>query len=287
MDLSWLLWLFILAQFFVPLYQKQMLVLRRNRAFQAFERKRGTRLISMIHRQETMSFLGFPIARYIDIEDSEKLLRAIRLTPPDLGIDLVLHTPGGLVLAAEQIALALKRHRGKVTVFVPHYAMSGGALIALAADDIVMDANAVLGPVDPQLGTQQASYPAASILKALAQPNPNRDDQTLVLGDLAEKALRQVRSSVKRLLLEHHSEAEAERIAMRLSGGEWTHDYALDVEHLRELGIVVREDMPLEIYDIMDLYPQASQRRPGVEYIPVPYAPAPRPLPSKGEVEPR
>src|SRR5919198_1829933 len=213
MDLSWLLWLFILAQFFVPLYQKQMLVLRRNRAFQAFERKRGTRLISLIHRQETMSFLGFPIARYIDIEDSEKLLRAIRLTPPERGIDLVLHTPGGLVLAAEQIAMALKRHKGKVTVFVPHYAMSGGALIALSADEIVMDPNAVLGPVDPQLGTQQASYAASSILKALAQPNPNRDDQTLVLGDLAEKALRQVRSSVKRLLLEHHSEAEAERIA--------------------------------------------------------------------------
>jgi ClpP class serine protease len=104
----------------------------------------------MIHRQETMSFLGFPVARYIDIEDSEQVLRAIRFTPPDMAIDLVLHTPGGLVLAAEQIAFALKRRQGKVTVFVPHYAMSGGCLLALAADEIVMDQNAVLGPVDPQ-----------------------------------------------------------------------------------------------------------------------------------------
>jgi ClpP class serine protease len=282
-DLSWLLWLFILGQFFIPLVQRQVLTTSRNRAFHDLERKRGTRLISMIHRQETMSFLGFPIARYIDIEDSEKILRAIRLTPPELGIDLILHTPGGLVLAAEQIAFALKRHKGKVTVFVPHYAMSGGALIAISADAIVMDPNAVLGPVDPQLGTQQASYSAASIMKALAQPNPNREDNTLILGDLAEKALRQVKASTKRLLIEHHDEADAERIATKLASGEWTHDYALDVEHLRELGIVVSEDMPREVYEIMDLFPQTSQRRPGVEFIPVPYGPAPRPLPGKTE----
>src|SRR2546422_8219408 len=146
-DISWIFWLFILAQFFIPLYQKQMLKLQRTRKSHAFEQRGRTRLITMIHRQETMSFLGFPIARYIDIEDSEQVLRAIRLTPPDLPIDLIAHTPGGLVLAAEQIAFALKRHKGKVTVFVPHYAMSGGALIPLAGDEIVMDPNAVLGPV--------------------------------------------------------------------------------------------------------------------------------------------
>jgi ClpP class serine protease len=282
-DLSWLIWLFVLVQFFVPLYQKQMLERRRNGAFHAFEQKRRTRLITMIHRQETMSFLGFPIARYIDIEDSEQVLRAVRLTPPDMSIDLLLHTPGGLVLAAEQIAFALKRHKGKVTVFVPHYAMSGGALIALAADEIVMDPNAVLGPVDPQLGNQQGAFPAASIVRALAQPNPSRDDQTLILGDVAEKALRQVKGTVKKLLLEHQSEADAERIATKLSQGEWTHDYALNVEELRAMGIAVTDEMTREIYELMDLFPQASQRRPGVEFIPIPYPPATPAVPPRSE----
>ena len=115
------------------------------------------------------------------------------MTPPEMPIDILLHTPGGLVLASEQIACALKRHKGKVTVFVPHYAMSGGTLIALAADEIIMDPDAVLGPVDPQLGTPQAGYfPAASILKALEQPNPNRDDHTIIMGDVARKAIEQV-----------------------------------------------------------------------------------------------
>ena len=116
-----------------------------------FQAQRNSRVIAMIHRQETVSLLGVPVTSYINIEDSEAVLRAIRLTPPEQPIDVILHTPGGLVLAAEQIAKALVERKGKVTVFVPHYAMSGGTLIALAADEIVMDANAVLGPVDPLL----------------------------------------------------------------------------------------------------------------------------------------
>jgi hypothetical protein len=75
-------------------------------------------------------------ARYIDINDSEDVLRAVQMTDVDVPTDLVLHTPGGLVLAALQIAKAVRGHKAKVTVFVPHYAMSGGTLIALAADDV-------------------------------------------------------------------------------------------------------------------------------------------------------
>ena len=281
-DISWLFWLFFIAQFFVPLFQKRMLQVRRQAALRAIEQSRHSRVITMIHRQETMSFLGFPIARYIDIEDSEDLLRAIRFTPADMPIDLILHTPGGLVLASEQIAFALKRRAGKVTVFVPHYAMSGGTLVALAADEIVMDPNAVLGPVDPQLGTAQSSFAAASVLKALEQPNPNRDDTTLILGDLALKALRQVHETVRKLLLEHHSEADAERIATALASGQWTHDYPLDVDKLRELGISVGTELPRGVHDLMDLYPQTSQRRPGVEFIPIPY-PSRVPEPRKAE----
>jgi len=270
-DLNSIFFLFFIAQFFIPLLQKRTLELRRQAAIRAIEQSRHSRVITMIHRQETMSFLGFPIARYIDIEDSEDVLRAIRFTPPEMPIDLLLHTPGGLVLASEQIAFALKRRQGKVTVFVPHYAMSGGTLIALAADEIVMDQNAVLGPVDPQLGTAQSSFAAASVLKALSQPNPNRDDTTLILGDLAEKALRQVHATVRKLLLEHHTEAEAERIASALADGQWTHDYPLDVDQLLGLGIAVVNELPRAVYELMDFYPQATQRRPGVEYIPIPY----------------
>ena len=270
-----IIWILFLIQAFVPLLQRYLLTIQRTNAIRSLERARGSRVITMIHRQETMSFLGIPISRYIDIEDSEKLLRAIHLTESAVPIDIVIHTPGGLVLAAEQIAFALKRHSGRVTVFVPHYAMSGGTLVALAADAIVMDPNAVLGPVDPQLGNQQGSFAAASIVAALQTPNPNRDDQTLILGDMSKKALQQVHDTVVQLLLEHHSPEDADRIAQELSSGKWTHDYPIHVEHARELGLDVSDVMPGEIYELMELYPQATQRRPSVEFIPLPYGPSP------------
>ena len=112
-------------------------------------------------------------------------------------LDIVLHTPGGLVLAATQIARAIQGHKGKVTVFVPHYAMSGGTLIALAADEIVMCDHSVLGPIDPQLG----EMPAASLIRVVEQkPITEIDDQTLVLADVGRKAIAQVETVADAIL---------------------------------------------------------------------------------------
>ena len=273
-NISSLLWLLILFSVMVPVLQRRMLQARRLQAIRNLEKRRGSRVITMIHRQETMSFLGIPLSRHIDIEDSEQVLRAIRLTPDEMPLDIILHTPGGLVLASEQIACAIKRHPGKVTVFIPHYAMSGGTLVSLAANEIVMDPDAVLGPVDPQMGSPTGGYyPAVSILKALEQPNPNRDDQTLILGDLARKAVAQVYNSVLCLIRDTMPEDQARSLAEALSDGRWTHDYPISPDQARELGLPITHDMPPEVYQLMDLYPQSSQRRPSVEYIPGPYAP--------------
>ncbi|ACL26366.1 SDH family Clp fold serine proteinase [Chloroflexus aggregans] len=267
MDFFALLWLFFIISSLQPVIKQHMLDAARQRLLEQLERKRKSRVIVLIHRQETMSLLGFPLVRYINIEDSEAVLRAIKMTDRDIPIDLILHTPGGLVLASEQIARALRRHPAKVTVFVPHYAMSGGTLIALAADEIVMDENAVLGPVDPQLG----QHPAASILRVLERkPISEIDDETLMMADIAEKAIRQVKHTVCELLSDKMSVEKAEEVAHTLASGVWTHDYPITVREARELGLPISTDMPEEIYQMMALYPQTAQRRPSVEYIPAP-----------------
>lgn len=279
-----LFWLFFIFSAVQPLIKQRMLEAHRLALLRRIEEQRKSRVISLIHRQEAMALLGFPIARYIDIEDSEAVLRAIRLTPTEMPIDLIVHTPGGIVLAAEQIARALIRHRGKVTVFVPHYAMSGGTLIALAADEIRMDEHAVLGPVDPQLG----QYPAASILAAVDQkPIAEIDDETLILADMSRKALRQVSATVVDILLGNGvPEERAIAIAQELTTGKWTHDYPITVDQARELGLPIELGLPEEIYHLMDLYPQPGGRRPSVTYIPVPYRrmpaePVPPPQPAR------
>ena len=251
--------------------QRRITDLRRRQAIRRLEQQRQSRVITLIHRQELIALLGLPIARYINIDDSEAILRAIRLTPPTLPIDLIIHTPGGLVLAAEQIAHALVRHKGNVTVFVPHYAMSGGLLVALAADAIVMDENAVLGPVDPQLN----QYPAASILKVLEKkPIAEIDDQTLILDDIGRKALHQVQQTVVQILTGNGMAPEkAQSLADTLACGRWTHDYPINVEEAQRLGLPVTSAIPSEVYALISLYPQALGHRPSVEYIPVPYPP--------------
>jgi len=193
--LFWLVLAFILIQ---QLWASWWPDFARARVLSRLQNERESRVIAMIHRQETVNFLGVPVSSYLNIEDSEEVLRAIRLTPDEQPIDLILHTPGGLVLAAEQIAKALVEHKGKVTVFVPHYAMSGGTLIALAADQIVMDSNAVLGPIDPEVG----DMPAASIIKVLALKKPSQmSDEMLILADVAAKARLQIASFITELLL--------------------------------------------------------------------------------------
>lgn len=263
-----LFWIFLIIVSILPAIQRKVLENRRLALMRRLEVKRQSRVISLIHRQETMKFLGFPLMRYIDINDSEEVLRAIRLTPEDMPIDLIIHTPGGLVLSTEQIALALVRHKGKVTVFVPHYAMSGGTLLCLAADEIVMDQNAVLGPVDPQLG----EFPAVSILKVVKdKPISEVDDRTLILADVAEKALRQMRDFVAELIASRTERESAVKLATILTEGRWTHDYPITCEEAGRLGLPVSCNMPDEIYELMELFPQASPQRPSVQYIPVPY----------------
>jgi len=267
-DFSQILWVLFIVFTVWPMMKMKMLERSRYTILRNFETKRGTRLITMIHRQESVMIIGLPISRYINIEDSEQVLRAIRMTPDDMPIDLVLHTPGGLVLAAEQISLALLRHPAKVTVFVPHYAMSGGTMIALAADEINMDCNAVLGPVDPQLG----QYPAASILKAVSRKRIDRvDDNTLIMADMAEKALRQVEDFITSLLAKKRSPEKARELAHTLSEGQWTHDYPITCDKLIAMDLPVNTDFPPAIYELMDLYPQPPQGRPSVQYIPIPY----------------
>jgi len=264
-----MLWFALIALSFLwPVYKSRQTGRQRLELIRRLEKRRGSRVVTMVHREEAISILGIPIARYINIEDSEEILRVIRLTRDDLPIDLILHTPGGLVLAAEQIALAMRKRKGKVTVLVPHYAMSGGTMLALAADEIIMDDNAVLGPVDPQIG----SYPAASILAAVERKSPDRvDDETLILADMARKAGAQVKDTITQILKDKMDCDSAGEVADVLTKGYWTHDYPLTVDDLKKMGLNVNTEMPMEVYMLMELYPQPPGRRPSVLYIPMPY----------------
>jgi ClpP class serine protease len=269
MDFSIILWAFVIFILLQPLLKQLILERLRQRKISQIERARRSRVILLIHREERLTLLGLPIVRYLDMSDSEEVMRAIQLTDPNMPLDVILHTPGGLYLAATQIALALSGHKGKVTVFVPHYAMSGGTLIALAADEILMCRHSVLGPLEPQV----EGLPAVSLLRVVDQkPIAEIDDETLILADIAQKALAQLEQTTTRLLAVRMEETRAAELAKTFTNGRWTHDYAITANEARALGLPVRIEMPPEVLELLALYPQPIRGMPSVEYLPSPHS---------------
>jgi len=268
MSIGDLFWLFFIFSALQPVLRQRLNDAMRARKIAQIESERNSRVILLVHRQETMRFLGFPLVRYIDINDSEDVLRAIQMTDDDVPIDIILHTPGGLVLAALQIARAIREHKSKVTAFVPHYAMSGGTLISLAANEIVMSKHAVLGPIDPQLGQS----PAASLIKVVEEKPIGRvDDETLIQADVGRKAIAQLKQAATDLLIGRLSPDKAAVLAEKLSTGTWTHDYPIFPSTAKELGLPVSTNMSDAVLELMKLYPQpVRQQGGGVEYLPVP-----------------
>jgi ClpP class serine protease len=268
-----LLWLFFILASLQPAFTRQVLFAQRRRALAAISRRRKATVITLIHRQESLNLLGFPVVRYIDIDDAESVLRAIADTADDQPIEIILHTPGGMVIAARQIASALADHPAHVTAVVPHYAMSGGTMISLACDEIVIEDHAALGPVDPQLG----QYPAASLVEVSKLPGQH-DDQTLLMADVGRKAIYQTEDFTRRMLERHMTPAQARDVAHLLASGVFTHDHPLQARELIELGLPVKVGVPVEERELMQLYPQPRGRTPAVEYVPGPQRdPSPQP----------
>ena len=213
-------------------------------------------IITMIHTQPTSIFDLFT-ASYINLSDAHSILKALRKTPRDRRINLILHTPGGLVIAAEQIAKAIKK-RGDVHAYIPQYAMSGGTLIALACDTIHLGENALLGPLDPQLNIGLfETYPAISILTSAKQDNVHRDDKTLILADIAQKAVTQIKQTVTYILKDKYGE-KASCIASQLCDGNWTHDFGIDTRQAKELGLDVDNEITHDFERLIELYPSSS-----------------------------
>ena len=226
----------------------------RSELIRQIEEKRGSKLVTMVHREQVGAQRKHK--PYITIEDSEDILYRIRSVNDDTPIDFILHCPGGVIMPAELIALAVKEHPAGVSVVVPHYAMSGATLIALAAKEIVMDSYSVLGPLDPQIN----GYPSPSLIKLTEIKKADLvSDEMLLLADVANKSLRQMRVFIISLIRDRLGSEKATAVAEFLTGGYHTHDRVITAKDAQALGLPVKIGVPDEIHELMRLYKFASQ----------------------------
>jgi ClpP class serine protease len=242
---------------------REEILAERRKVRRELEQERSSKVITMIHRREP--WLEPDEERSIVIEDSEKVLMEIHRTPKEQPIDIILHTPGGLVLAAEMIASALKRHPARVTAIVPFYAMSGGTLIALAADEILMEEFSVLGPLDPQIH----GLASGSLLGLLEKkPIESISDDIVILADLAGKSIREVKSFLKWLLEDKPMpEEDRELLAEFLTGGYVAHDKPLMFEMMLTYGIPLKSGVPGLVFELFETCAFGGQRPQLASYL--------------------
>ncbi|MHC1631294.1 MAG: SDH family Clp fold serine proteinase [Methanotrichaceae archaeon] len=239
---------------------------RRSRfgKIKTMENRWGSKVLTMVHKKEALSIFGLPIYQSIDMEDAEELLRGIRSagTKP---IDVILHTPGGQLLPSIQIARALKNHKARTRAIVPHHAMSGGTIIALACDEIVMDPEAMIGPIDPQVGDMiRGAYPAHSWIYATDMKGKNADDVSFIMRHISEKALRLMQDLVQELLGDKMDKEDVQEISDKLLGGEYIHSQPISATNAKDLGLPVTIDLPQEVHEYMTTFRSVKTN---VEYL--------------------
>ena len=269
MHISDLFWLFFVFSALQPVLRQQMIDAMRTRKIAQLERKRNSRVILLVHRQETMRFLGFPLARYIDINDWENVLRAIQMTDYDVPLDMVLHTPGGLVLAALQIGASRSRPQ-----------IQGHSLRA-ALRDVGRHPHCAGGGRDRHVQALR-SRPYRSATGGFACRLATQGRRTEAGGGnrRSDPDPRGHREEGNRAGQASGSGPVAANDPGRPGGsgggkpatGTWTHDYPIWATTAKELGLPVRTDMPNEVLELMSLYPQPVRRQNGggVEYLPTP-----------------
>jgi len=225
---------------------KDGIIQARRNILQRMEAKRGSKVITIVHSK---SVFGEESYEELGPEEVEHILMRIHDIPNLTPIDLILHTPGGMALSAEMIAMALMAHRGKVTVHIPFYAMSGGTLIALAGNEIRMEQWSVLGPVDPQIG----GWPASILLKIVKEKGIQfSQDDTIMYSYLAEMALEQMKRFVLKILSGKMRTGDAERVADCLLQGYVAHDTPINYKVAKSLRLPVKLGVPEEVYQFFD-----------------------------------
>jgi len=153
----------------------------------------------------------------------------------------------------------VKKHEGKVTAIVPFYAMSGGSLIALAADEILMEKESILGPVDPQI----QGFPARSLITLLSRkPIETISDQMVVLSEIAQKSVDQIKEFVKWLLEDKLSPKDRDAVAIFLTGGYIAHDTPIVIDVVREFGLQAKEGIPDAVYELFRTFEFGQCARP-------------------------
>ena len=133
-------------------------------------------IISIIHSSNS-SLLSLAGDNTIGLTTHIEFIKSYNKLDKNKDIHIILHTTGGALSSAEAICNCIANHTGvgKIIAYIPYYSYSGGCMIALACDSIVMTKNAILGPCDAQKSNFTTQYSIASVIDTVNYKKQNNE----------------------------------------------------------------------------------------------------------------
>lgn len=184
-------------------------------------------------------------------------------------LDLVLHSPGGSIEAADQIVQYLRAKYDHIRAIVPQNAMSAATMLACAADEILMGKHSAIGPIDPQMilgtpGGGQMSVPAHTILQDFERAKVEVSSNPLLANlwaprlaalppgylNLCEQVTKLSEEKVKSWLGQYMFQGKNPEKAKAIA--QWLANFAEHRTHGRPIGIDLAREKGLNVKPLED-----------------------------------
>jgi ClpP class serine protease len=179
--------------------------------------------------------------------------------------DLIIHTPGGEIFPSQFIARMFKQYPGQIRTIIPLYSMSGGTLLSLSTDQLVMPRTASLGPIDPQLGNLFRFGSAKAWDKIVKLKGKKAEDQSISFAFMGKQYTKTIRKQLMNLIRFDMREKDKRRFVNFLTSGEIEHGYPITPEELRGFGVPVKLLNPQVAEKLWDILSRESFE--GVHYL--------------------
>lgn len=228
-----------------------------NRKQQKLEQEN---IMAIIHNNDDSILLKDISGKMITIKTQMDFIKSYEKLDKDSDISLILHTTGGDLSSAEAITNFILNHtgKGKFICYIPYYSYSGGCMIALACDEIVMRKNAIIGPCDAQKPMGSFSiYSVASIVDAVNYKKENREkiSEEWLASSYDAKLCQERQKKYLEKLIKYNKFTEqiGNTIYDEFFSGKYNHDKTFSAQETKELGVNVTivDEMPSKIKNVI------------------------------------
>lgn len=223
----------------------------------SYQDEHDSEVMFIDHFEKSVSVFGsylYGSTTSLDKNDAINFLSKLRGIPSDKDLDIIIHTNGGSLFAAETIINAIFSRKGKVRIHIPYYACSAGTLIALAADEIIMHEHAYIGPIDPQY-TMGISATSISKFDASSSTSWVGDVVQLMKSD-SDRSITRVKGLVSKICSSRAiHDNEDDHLCDELASGKYNHDQPIFYRDIQEKKLLknISIDIDKDIIKIFEM----------------------------------